>query len=175
MRKSLIETPPLDDLPDGFAAALGEAEVEEPPRDLHVTNDVVDRDALGRVLVDVLEGAGDEPSGGRLHRRRLADGDASDADADDGRFGERRTASCGVIHHPLELLRGPVALFLEVGTDAGEPRLGVFADEPVVVHADDRQAVRDGQAGDPRRLQNLVRADVGGGEDGGGRREVLHP
>ena len=169
----LVEAPFLDRGTDGCAVLLGEAEVDEPPRDLHVAHDVVDRDAFRRIVVDVLERTDDEPSGGSLHRRRFADGDSPRADTDDDWFGEGRKAPCGAIHHPFEFLRGAVALFLEVGTDAGKARLGVFADEPVVVHADHGNPPRDGQPGDLRGLQDLVRPDVGRGENGDRRRQRL--
>ena len=78
-------------------------------------------------------------------------------------------------HCLVEQLRGEVAGLFEVGRNAREGRHGVFADEFVVVNADDRDVVRDAKPLHAAGLQDEVARNVVGGQDAAGTRQFAEP
>lgn len=132
-------------------------------------DDVLDVDAVAGVVADVMEGAGDvavvngEDIGG------LAGGDAEGGDevgfafefAAGDHFGEERG--------------GFVAGAVGVGDDAGKGRAGEFAEEFVVVDADDGDFIGDSDADAAAGIEDLLATKIVAGHDADGLGKLADP
>lgn len=125
-------------------------------------DDVLNVDAAASVVADVMEGAGDvavvygEDIGG------LAGGDAERGDE----VGFAFETAAG--HHLIEERGGFVAGAVGVRNNAGERRAGEFAEEFVVVYADDGDFIGHGDAGAAAGVEDLLAAEIVAGHDAGG-------
>ena len=117
-------------------------------------DDVIDGDALGRMVVDVGERAVDESGRRRDWFRGFTNRYAARRDHH-VLWDESRSA-----HHQVEHTRGPVSLFLVRDADAREPWTHVFAGEFVVVVSEQHELVGNGDS-------QLV------AEDGRGGRQIV--
>ena len=122
-------------------------------------DDVLDVDAVASVVADVMEGAGDvaivngEDIGG------LAGGDAEGRD--EVSFAFEFLAG----HHFVEKGGGFVPGAVGVGNDAGEGRVGEFAEEIVIIDADDGNFVRNSDADAAAGVEDLLTAEIVAGHD----------
>ena len=125
-----------------------------------MAGDVRDGDAAQGVGADVGNGFLHELAGEGDVRRRVAAHECLDPDEDRSCRGGRWRR-----HQFAERLRGEEAFLLEVGLDGGEARLAVFADERVVVRAEDEHILRDAQTMAAAVFEDVVATVVVGGED----------
>ena len=131
--------------------------------------DVFDLDAVAGVLADVMDGAGDvavfndEDVGG------LARGDAKRRD----KMGFAASGFAG--DHLVEEGGGFIAGAMHVRHDAGEGRVGEFAEKFVVVDADDGDFFRHGEAEAAAGVEDLLAAKIVAGHDTDGFGQAADP
>ena len=78
-------------------------------------------------------------------------------------------------HQSFQQFRRKPAFADEVGLDAGEPRLGVLAEDGVVVHAEDADFGGDLDVALAADVEDLEGPVVARREDAAGFRQVLQP
>lgn len=124
-------------------------------------------DAFGRMCIDETPGSFDQILRRRQVLRALADDDLPYAD------GNTPFARMGAFHHLFQGLGGDAAFGEVIGLQAADAGRGIVADRGVVVDAEDGKAFRDGDAGVLGGADDIRRANVVGGEHGGGRKWKL--
>lgn len=164
-----VESEAFDFLANGAAGGGLEAGFEESPGDHEVGDEVGDADGLGRMIDEKAEGLADEGVGG--------DEEVGGASGDnpDGWNEKPARGADGSAHHAVEEGGGLESAGLGVERDAGERGVGEFAEEVVVVDAQDGELGGDVEPGDPAGLEHLSAAVVVAGEDAGGPGEGGEP
>ena len=162
----------LDRMADRLVEIPAEEQLRAAPRDANMRRDVRHADLVGGVQSDeVQRGQRSGVERVRAVERRNALDNALHTVALAN--GNGVGASAG--HQPIERLRRLVACGLEVRLDAGERRRGVFAEDLVVVAAEDGQIARDADPGDAADVENRHRPAVVGGKHRGLGRQRLQP
>ena len=128
----------LDFLENRMADLLREPQIGQRARTAHHAHDVWHRDAVARMLADVLDGGGDA-SVDKAARRRPA----HDSHRADGIDAGRRTAAA--LHHRRQKPRRRLSDTFAIKRDTGKGNGQRFALPDIVVDADDGNILRHGK------------------------------